>query len=649
MAYKYFDDKNPLGRKLVINQSIPLVVTGVLSELPTQNHFHFDFLASMETVKKIYGNKMPSSWVWNPCWTYILVKKGVTKSQVEKILPEFVEENFEKPEGTEISSYLQPLTDIHLKSNLDYEIEPNSSMINIYILISIALFILLIANVNFMNLATASYSKRANEIAVKKIHGAQRRQLILQFIMEAVFIAFIALFIGLALVEILLPAFNGFTDKNIEPDFLFKAPVITGILCITLFAGILSGLYPAFYLSSFEPIHILRKQLKLNIKGKKARKILVVFQFVISITLIINTLISNRQLNTLINTDPGFNPDSIIVFPVHHTKLAYYFDDLKKDILENRGVSYVTCMDYLPGIDHNTQEFRQEGFTGEGWNFYPTLVVDHDFTQTFNIEILAGRSYNKDSVDDAKKAILINEAMVKYQGWKSNEEALGKRFYSMNGKERVIGVFKNFNAKSLRNPASPFVLNIKEEMAEIAMFRKYAAVKYNNKIPVKEVIQHIKNCIHKMSPKEPFEYFYLNDELAELYSGERNISNLAEVFTFLAILIASIGLFGLSSFTIELRRNEIGIRKVHGATTKDIIALISKEFLSLILIANLIAWGLAYLSMSFWLNNFVVKAPFRILDFFMATVLSVLVSQGIVIIRTDMASIQNPVNSLDLN
>ncbi|MBE9481223.1 MAG: FtsX-like permease family protein, partial [Bacteroidetes bacterium] len=621
-----------------------LKVTGVIKDVPAQSHFNFDFIASMSSVGRIYGGSLPQTWVWNPCWTYLLLEDGAAPV-LEKKFPDFINKYFNDAEKKNISLYLQPLTDIHLKSRLDYELEPNNNISYIYILSAIAAFLLIIASINFMNLATATSAARAKEIGVKKVVGVYRSQLIFQFISESIILSFISLIIALILVELLLPAFNTFTNKDIVLSILLQPKYLLALIILVLFTGAFSGIYPAFYLSAFKPVSVLKGSLRRENKSTLPRKILVVVQFIISITLFIGTLTVFNQLKFLRNADLGFNKEQVIIIPVNHTPIARSYKSVKNELLLNTDIISITAVDDIFGVAHNTHEFRPEGFPQDKLQFYPALVVRFDFVKTFDIKILAGRDYNEDNKTDPEKGMLINEAMVKHLGWGSNEEALGKKFRSLQGEERVIGVTNNFNTTSLHEQAGPFVLNIKENPREVMWFLKFMAIRIapdNHK----KTIDFIETKWKEFAPNRPFEYSFLDQELNKLYKDEDNLGKLSLIFSLLIIFIASLGLFGLTSFMAEQRTKEIGIRRVLGAKVTDIITLLSKEFLKLIVIAILIAWPIAFLLIDDWLSHFAYRTAINWFVFILAGLFALIIALLITAYKAYVTSQTNPVDTL---
>ncbi|MCF8369050.1 MAG: ABC transporter permease [Bacteroidales bacterium] len=645
MAKKYFANEDPIGKSVKFEGGLSLVVTAVIEDVPEESHFKFDFMGSMSSLRNMFGGQLPKTWVWNPCWTYLLLGENTDPNILEEKFPEFVQKYFYDAEKDNVSMYLQPLTDIHLKSKLDYELAPNNDLTSIYVLSAIAIFLLIIAVINYMNLATATSAGRSKEIGIKKVAGANKQQLIIQFIGESIILTLIALLISLLIIEIVMPVFNNFTGKNIGFTDLLTIENMAMMLGLGVFIGFISGVYPAFYLSTFSPVQVLKSQIKQGTKSGMARKALVITQFAISITLIIGTLIIGDQLDFMRNADLGFEKDNIIVLPINNTPVARTYESFKKELLQNPNILSVTIMDDIFGAAHNTHEFRPEGYPEDQWQFYPALVVQYDFLKTFGIKIIAGRDYNEANRTDPEKGILINEAMVNHMGWENPQAALGKKFRSLQGEERVIGVFNDFHQTSLHEAAGPFVLNMKETPGAIRFFMKYMAIKISEGSD-QTALSLIEDKWREVAPDRPFEYFYLEDELAELYKDEENLSKLSVLFTLIIMFIAALGLVGLASYMAEQKTKEIGVRRVLGATTLSIIKRLSMEFVWLILIASVLAWVLAYIIMADWLNHFPYQTTLNWVIFVLATLVSLLIALVISGIRGWIAAQADPVETL---
>lgn len=641
-AEKYFGEENPMGQTLRFENMLDLKVTGVIKNVPNNSHFIFDFMASISTVKQFYGGRMPRTWVWNPCWTYFELDDAAAPL-LEKEFPGFVQKYFYDAEKESVSMYLQPMVDIHLKSKLDYEIEPNNNITYIRILGAIAFFLLIIAIINYLNLATATSAGRAGEIGVKKVFGAQRIQLVYQFLFESILVSFMALLVSLVIIEILLPSMNLFSGKNLHLDLLLNPVYAVSVIGIGLGVGILAGFYPAFFLSSFDPIAIMKSKLIEGTKSGMARKVLVVIQFTISIILIIITLSIFHQTQFLKNADTGFNSQNVVVLPVNGTPITRNYENFKDELLQNPNVINITAFDDILGVAHNTHEFRPENYAEDKWQFYPALVIRYDFLKTFEIELLAGRAYDEKMKTDPAKGMLINEAMVKHMGWESNEVAIGKKFSSLGGEERVIGVFKDFNVTSLHEASGPFVLNIKENPFGVRFFLKYVAIKISEKNQ-KETIAYLEKKWNEVETGRPFEYFFLDEELTQLYKDEEVLGQFSLVLTAIIILIAALGLFGLAAFMTEKRMKEIGIRKVFGADEQSLIKLLSMEFVKLVSVAIIIAWPVSYWLIDEWFNFFAHNAGIDYMNFIWGALIAFVLAMLIASSRAYLASKANPVD-----
>jgi len=645
MAKKYFGEEDPLDKILKFEEVAPLKVSGVIEDVPTQSHFCFDFIASLSSVRAAYRGRLPQTWVWNPCWTYMILAEGATPDMLEKEFPAFIDKYFYDAEKENITLYLQALTDIHLESKLDYEIEQNSNRSYVFILSSIAFFLLLIAAINFMNLSTATSGNRAREIGIKKAIGVPRYRLVTQFMGESLILTYISLFLAIILVEVAIPSFNSFTGKAFELSILLNPRYIIALVLLGFLTGIFSGIYPAIYLSAFKPLNILKGDHGLVRNSGLARKVLVVLQFMISISLIIGTMVIFSQLNYLKNADLGFSKDNIMIVPINRTPVVSSYDAFSKELMQDSRILSVTAMDDIFGSAHNTHEFRPEGYPEDQWQFYPALVVQWNFLETFDIKVLEGRDYNEANMADPATGILINEAMVRHMGWGSSVDALGKKFRSLNGEERVIGVINDFHVTSLHEAVGPFVLNMKENPGEIRWFLKYVAIKYQAG-KESEVIEAVNKIWTAYAPTRPFEYSFLDQELQKLYVDENSLSTLSLIFTALILFIAGLGIFGLVSFMAEKRTREIGIRKVMGAGPMHIIRLLSVEFFWLVTIASVLAWAVSWYLITDWLAHFAYRTSLNWIIFLSAALIALTLALLITAIKAWFASRTNPVDTI---
>ncbi|MCK4932574.1 MAG: ABC transporter permease [Candidatus Aminicenantes bacterium] len=645
MAEKYFEDEDPMGKTLRWQNGVNLRVTGVIKDVPPNSHFQFDFLGSFATLRRLFGGNLPQNWYWNPCWTYILLRDGVSADSLQAQFPALVQKYFPDSIKNKVVVKLQPLKDIHLFSHLDYEINPNSDISYIYIFSAIAVFVLLIACINFMNLATARSANRGREVGMRKVLGAYRTQLIKQFLGESMILCVIAAVLSVLIIEIVLPAFNAFSGKILSTDYFTGGSLLAGLIVITLTVGILSGIYPAFFLSGFDPVKVMKGTLERGGKSSAFRKVLVVVQFAISIVLIIGTIICFQQLNYLRNTKLGFNKDQIVMLPAYGTALARWYERFRERILQDPHISQVAAMEDVLGAKYQTGSFIPEGTSESNMQQIPLLVVTHDFIETFDMEMVSGRSFSKEFPTDITEGIIINESASKRFGW-SPEEALGKRLRQQNDLMlKVVGVVKDFNYASLSQPITPFVLEMPRNPGQMNNRMRYVAVR-TSAADLQQTIGFLRSTWEEVVPNRSFDFFFLDDELDKLYHAEEQMGRVFGVFTILAIVIACLGLFALASFTTELRTREIGIRKVLGAQAFGIVILLSKEFAKWVLIANVIAWPVAFYIMERWLDGFAHRTVIGIPTFIVAAILAFAISILTVSFQAFKAALSDPVKSL---
>lgn len=610
---KYFGDADPVGKFLKFQGNTNLMVTAVMEDVPVNTHFQFDFLVSFETLKESYNGQLPDGWYWNPCWTYLVLKDPSDAPTLEAQFPAFVQKYFPEFIRNDVRLELMPLTDIHLKSHMDYEIQPNSSVTTVYVFASIAAFVLLIACINFINLSTARAAKRAKEVGMRKTLGGERTQLVTQFLFESIMLSLLSVVIAIAIVLLVLPIFNAFAEKNILWTSLLQPFYILLLLTLPLALGIFSGIYPAFVLSSFKPITALKSNMNQE-RGATFRKVLVVVQFALSIILLIGTGVAIDQLSMLQNSDTGFTKENVIMIPVSRSPIARNFETLRTEFLRNPNVIEVTALEEILGSKHQVGNYLFEGL--EESKPFPRLNVRHHFLKTFNIPVVAGRDYSEDVNTDDTLALVVNEALVRQMGWKSNEEAIGKRF-SQRPNRKIVGVVKDFNFTSRHQPIRPLVMDLNLNPRAFDLFIKYMAVRIG-KDDVAGTLDYMQKEWKEQMPGWPFEYFFLENNLENLYKAENKMSKITLVFSGLSILVACLGLFGLSTFTAEQRKKEMSIRKVMGSSDSEIFMLFSKRFFTLIIIANVFAFPLAYFMMKQWLATFAYQVEIDFTLFILA-------------------------------
>jgi putative ABC transport system permease protein len=640
LAEKYYGNESPVGKTLIFEGGINLKVTGVFAEQPAQSHIDFDGLISYSTINTFVGPGFGTNWIWNPAWTYLLLNDDVKPEELEKEFPDFIQKYYPDIIKNQITHWLQPLEDIHLTSDLDYEMKKNGSLATIYIFGVVGILILIIACINFMNLATARSVKRAREVGMRKVLGAERSQLIYQFIGESVLLSLIAVIISIALIQLLLPLFNNLSGKELTFEFFINPWLLLIIFCVGLFVGIIAGTYPAFFLSAAVPVKSLKGKYQGGSRSVSLRKVLVIAQFAISLVLIIGTIIIYQQLKYMQNANLGFNTEQIVVVPTRFPMLQQ-IETLKNEFKRNPNILEVSVMNEVIGEHHNTHEFHYEGMEDGKVVWLPGLIVDEDFVETFGLQIVAGRNFSREFLRDDSLGVIINEAMVNKLGWNSPEEAIGKEFRSTTGNERVIGVVKDFNYVSLKEPIGPFFL----DMVPFQFFKRFMAVRIKGE-DVPNTISHMENHWQQTAAAFPFEYFFLDENLNQLYKAESNLGKLIGYFSILAIFIACLGMFALASYTAEQKTKEIGIRKVLGASTPGIVSLLSKEFLKLVLFANLIAWPLAYFAMSSWLNDFAFRIDIPLWSFIAASIAAFIIAFATISFQSIKAALADPVKSL---
>lgn len=645
-AKKYFGEDDPIGKILSVTNlgKMDYQVTGVIKNIPSNSHLKFDFLAPLESGESLYWKDFTQGWRGASFYTYVLLSEQTRASDFEAKLPLLVDK-YLKEDGESHSLHLQSLTRIHLYSHMGSdELEPGNSMGNLYFFILIAVFILSLACINYINLATARSSKRAKEVGLRKVVGANKNQLIRQFIGESVLFSVFAFPVALLLAEFLLPVFNRIVGRELSMLSFENIWVMLALLGVVVGVGAVSGSYPAFVISSYQPVRVVKGFLSSGSSKSLTRNILVVIQFAISIAFVFATVITKQQLNFVREKNAGFKKEHVVVMPVKDYELTQSYPILKNELLENPGILYVTASRQLPSNIRFKQLVEVEGKTADeeirmDWN-----GVDFDFLETYGMEIVEGRNFNRNRPSDAVAAYILNETAVKRLGWTS---ALGKKFQLSNeGLRRaeftpgeVIGVVKDFHFQSFHSPIEPLVLKIRP----IGVAFVSARIKAEN---VSGVLSFMKSKWGKINPDRPFEYFFFDDHFNSMYSTEAELENVFRYSSILAVVIASLGVFGLASFKVEQRTKEIGIRKVLGASASNIILLLSKDFAWLLLIANAIAWPVGYYIMHRWLQDY----AYRISIGWQAFIYSSILVMGVALLTVSYQSIKvavaNPTKAL---
>jgi putative ABC transport system permease protein len=652
-ARKYFNTTQAVGKNFIVNNRDNYKITGVIKDVPAQSHFKYDFFVSMATLEESRHN----NWLSNNFNTYILLKEGADPKKLEAQFDALVEKyvgpqvmqymsiNMDefKKSGNYEKHYLTPLTSIHLYSDKEAELSPNSNIQYVYIFSAIAFFILLIACVNFMNLSTARSANRAREVGVRKVLGSLKTNLVKQFLTESILISSIALLLALILAWTMLPVFNHLAAKDIKLDLLRSPWLLPILLTMVLVTGLLAGSYPAFYLSSFKPIQVIKGKLAAGFKTSWLRSGLVVFQFAISIILIIATMVIYKQLNYIQSHKSGFNRDQVLV--IHNSNpLGSKAKTFRDEVVKLSGVENATIADYLPtnGWRNDNPVFADPTLDQKKAVSMQTWDVDDQYIPTLGMQLAAGRNFSAEFPTDST-AIIINEAAAKLYGF---SDPLGKNLYfirDLNNPKNVstlhiIGIVKDFNFSSLRQQVMPLSFLLGQNPGNIAL--RIRSTDIHN------LVTQIEKKYKAMAPGEPFSYTFMDEDFNNIYRAEQRMGVIAISFSTLAIIIACLGLFGLAAYAAEQRTKEIGIRKVLGATVSNITAMLSKDFLKLVIVAAIIAFPLAWWAMHNWLQDFAYRTDMSWWVFIMAGGLAALIAIVTVSFQTIKAAIMNPVKSL---
>jgi len=644
-AKKLFGDENAMGKIVKYDNRNDLVVKGVVEEPKGHAHFQFDMFMAQNGIQNI--------WMANNFQTYVKLKEGADYDKFEsemkanfmkKIEPDverFMKISVEEflAQGNAFEYQLNPLKDIHLYSHKDWEIQQNGNIMYIYVFIGIALLVILIAGINFMNLSTARSGKRAKEVGVRKVTGASRKILIAQFLTESVIQSFIALFLAFILVELFIPGFNNIMDieLNLFNDHLNQTLLFS--LMVTLFYGIFAGSYPAFFLSSFQPVSVLKGDFTKTKGGSLLRKGLVVFQFTASAILIIGMIIIFSQISFLHNKDIGFKGDQVIVVPLQTDDMTTNFRSYKDLFLKNSNVISISRSSFLPGDLPNQNMYVLEGSQEQLplWN----MEVDYDFFKTLDIKLLKGRVFDQEKESDSIPYFILNETAVNNL---NIEKPLGRRmgtYMNQSGDLQygnIIGIVKDFHIEGFNAPIRPMIMTIRNNVW-------FASIKIASN-DMNATIDFIETEWNKLEPTHPFRYKFLDEKFGALLKQQENFGTMFLFLTILAIIISAMGLYGLSSYTAEQRTKEIGIRKVLGSSVGQIMNMLTKDFLRLVLIANIFSWPITYILAKNWLNNFSYQIDMPILPFVFATLLSMLIALITVSSQAYIAANSDPVDAL---
>jgi len=651
MAKKYFGDEDPINKVIRFNSQFDCKVSGIYKEFPSNSHLHPEMLVSFNTLKDsvVYGEEgLRTNWGNNSFFTYLLLPPNFKAANLEKLFPAFLDKHManqykgNKPSKlTELE--LQKLTDIHLYSHTDYEAEPNGDISRVYIFSAIALFILLIACINYMNLSTARSALRAKEIGIRKVIGARKKELILQFLSESVIICFTATIIAMLLTWLSIPWLNKVSGQQLAFQTLLQAKILIPLLITPFVIGIVSGIYPALFMSSFQPVKTLKGLFKVGGRSISFRKALVVTQFAISIILIITTFIVFQQLHYIQTRALGFDKERVVTMN-YTNEVGKQYESFRTELLQNTSFKDVARSSRIPTgrlLDN------MGASVPNGDSLQPVVAdikyvnCDYDFLNTFGIPLAAGRFFSRDYGTDTLNYIL-NQTAIKAIGWKSDQDAVGKDFVYGGTKGHVVGVMKDFHFESMHQAIVPMVLIMLPPRNT-----------YFNNVSIKisggntaAAIATMQRTWKKFFPETPFEYTFLDENFNKLYQSEQRQATIFTSFACIAIFIACLGLFGLSAFAISQRIKEIGVRKVLGASIGGLVGLLAKDFLKLVAVAAVMAFPIAWYAMHSWLKDFAYRVDIQWWVFIAAGLLAALIAFVTVSFQAIKAALANPVKSL---
>jgi putative ABC transport system permease protein len=637
VAQRYFGREDPLGQTLVLWGN-PVEVTGVIENYPRNTHLKYDVIISLNGFERVWNL---DNWEWTGFYAYVKLKSNVDPKNFEKkirhIAHVYAREKLEEW-GESFTFYLQPIASVHLRSNLVAEIGSPGNPRDITIFSIIGILILIISCINFINLATARSANRAKEVGVRKVMGAHRTQLTRQFLLESMLASFVSLGFSLFIVAMSLPYFNMLTDQSFERQDLFKPMILLSLLGLSVCVGFMAGSYPAFVLSRFMTVKVLKGSRGHDPKGNLLRKALVVAQFSITIFLVIGTLAVYRQISFMKNEHLGFDKHQKLIIPA---EMRDRYESVKNEFLNDPSVTGATACWNVPGHLANLIEARLIGETDEkaqSMNFY---YVDSDFIPEFKIEMTAGRPFQKEIQTDISNTFILNETASNAFGFASPEEAIGKRMYEggSGGIGTIIGVTRDFHYKGLQTKVEPLVLQWRPD------FFSYLSltIKTEN---LPQTLTFVEKKWNELQLGGLFTYFFLDEDFNRHYRSEESLGRLYTALTLLAIFLSCLGLAGLSSFAAEQRTKEIGIRKILGASVSNILALLVREFTKWVVVANLIAWPVAYFIIDKWLQGFAYRTNLAIWIFGFSAAFALFIAVMTVSFQSIKAALTDPVNSL---
>jgi len=624
-AQKYFGGEKALGQTITMNNSQQLTITGVFKNIPAKSSFQFDLLAPI----RLFGEDRIQTWYLETS-AYVLVKENTSVDDLKAKIAGTTMKYDKRIKDKIIKNDLQALTHIHL-----YGLNDIGSILYVYIFSIIAAIVLIIACINFINLTTAKATNRAREVGMRKVVGASRIKIAQQFFGESFLLSIVAMIFSILMVEFFLPTFNNLTRTQLSFNLFQNSFVIIALLSIVLVVGILSGSYPALLLSSFKPIKVLQESVASGVKNPLFRRVLVIFQFAITVILIISSIVIKRQLDYIHNKDLGFNRNHVIRLSIN-SDIRNNYDTFKERLLQNPNILNVTAANNTPTNVGNINPVYWEGRGPDQYETMNFVTVDYDYFETFEMEMAKGRSFSRDFSTDNQNYI-INQAAVEFS---KLDEPIGKNFSIWTNEGQIVGVVKNIHSRSLHNEMVPIVFALTKNWPHTNVFIRL------NPNEVQNTITSIEKVWQEYAGTFPFVFEFLSDVFEQQYQFDQQVGKLFAYFTFLAIFISCLGLLGLAAFTAEQRTKEIGIRKVLGASISNIITLISREFLILLIVANVIAWPIAYFIMNKMMNNYAYRTDLALWVFFASGMLALFIATFAVGFQAIRAARTNPAKSL---
>ena len=648
MAEKYFGSEDPMGKSLKIDHDALYTVTGVIKNITSASHLRPDFLTSLSTrgleppanlAQELLGNMN--------YYTYVLLQEGTDYKEMEQKFTEGLHRHIDvilKQLGGTAEIGLQPLTQIYLHSDRELESEQMGDITYVWLFSGIGIFILLLACLNFMNLSTARSANRAKEVSLRKVVGAQKSQLVRQFLGESLILTFISFVLSIIFVLISMPFFRNISGKDILLNSLLNPIILAGFAGLFLIIGLIGGSYPAFFLSAFKPVEVIQGTLKRGAKSSVLRIVLVSFQFAVSIILIIGTFTVNTQLKYVRSKNLGYDKEHVIVMQMRNTETQQKYEAIKEAIQRNPNVIDVSASTTSPLGTSDFSAHHAVGKPSDEIIMFWAQMVDENYIDTYKMEMAQGRNFSKDFTSDKEEAIIINEAAVKKLGWQDNPiNQQIDRFTSMTERKpyTVVGVVKDYHFQSLHEEIEPMMLYNTSPYGSFSLLS--VRVRPEN---IQETIGFLETTWAQFDTQYPFEYSFVDDQYEDLYRTDVRLGNLFSYFTTLAILIGCLGLFGLTSFTTEQRTKEIGIRKVLGASIQGIIYMLVRDFTKWVFLAVVVAWPIGYLVMNNWLNNFAYRTNMGIWIFVSSALLALVISIVTVSYQSIKAALANPANSI---